>query len=180
MFDRNLDAGDFSGVQVLYVPNPDSLSAKQRANVATFEAKGGKVIRHRPEWNWSGEPSTGPTQQGFLGLVRRAATIPLSVFVGPADMVTGYFMKDKDQIVTIASDGSWVKTGGADADNEIAKNFTRPAGPMSGVQVFVSGTRPKRAVEIVTGRVLEILPFNGGYRIALPTIEHLAVVKISR
>jgi hypothetical protein len=51
---------------------------------------------------------------------------------------------------------------------------------MSGVQVFVSGTRPKRAVEMVTGRVLEILPYNGGYRIALPTIEHLAVVKISR
>jgi Hypothetical glycosyl hydrolase 6 len=180
VFDRNLDAENLNGVKVLYVPNPDALSDRQNSAIRTFERAGGKVIRQKPGWDWAGESADGTTNQQFLRTVTAAATPPIEVTGGPRDMITGFFTKGGDTIVTIAGDGSWVKTGGEEADNEIEKSASSPSGPISGVQVTVNGPKPSKVVDVITGRSLAIKPTSGGFRVAVPDITQLAVLDIQR
>ena len=180
VFDRNLDADSLAGVKVLYVPNPDSLSDRQNNALRAFERSGGKVIRQKAGWDWAGESADGTTNQQFLKMVTDAATPPIEVTGGPRDMITGFFTKGTETIVTVAGDGSWVKTGGEEADNEIEKSAASPSGPITGVQVTINGAKPVKVVDVISGQSLPIKATSGGYRVALPSIAHLAVLDIQR
>jgi len=50
--DSQLEEGVPGGCRVLLVPAPDDLTDRMRQVVERFEADGGAVVRHRPEWAW--------------------------------------------------------------------------------------------------------------------------------
>ncbi len=183
--DTQLEQGLLDGYKVLFLPAPQLLTQRMRAAVASFKARGGLVVKNRPEWLWHDAKAGARATEEFMAVVSDAAkAAPVQAFGGPEKMhVVAFVSEDRKRLtVSLCNDFSWVYTGRRktrDGKTIDVSRFTKAPPPCRGVKVVLRGMdRPKRVVEGVSGRPLEARPGAHGLEIALPPFDSMAVVAL--
>jgi hypothetical protein len=175
VFDHQLEAGALSGIRVLFVPNPEDLSDNQKVQLEAFKSRGGRVIEGSKDQRWFSPETQTDVFNAFRDDLRSAGSPPASVVGGPADLITGYFTKGSQFLVTLANDASWVKVLGD------TQPVGEPGAAVNNVRIRYRGPQPQRVREAVSGRVLRARPVRGGeFEITVPTFDNLAVIAIDQ
>lgn len=177
--DSQLEERRLDGYQVLFLPAPDALTPAMQEAVAQFEARGGTVVRQRPEWQWH-DPAGGQEQAAarFLeALAPIRATAPYQVQGGPLRMHAVGFRKPGTAplVVAMANDFSWVSTG-RKHDKEAKPTLPPPCRDVA--IVMPAGVRPRSVAEAVTGQKLSLADESGRIVIRVPEFQAMALVVI--
>ena len=177
--DSQLEEGLLDGYQVLFLPAPDAMTAGMQKAVAQFEARGGTVVRQRADWQWhDAERGQQQAAAALMECLRTAvAAAPVQVRGGPERMHSVVWRRPGGSalVVALASDFSWVQTGRKHGKDDEA---TSPAPCRDVVIVLAPGSRPRRAVEAVTGQNLAVGEESGRAVVRLPEFQAMAVVAV--
>lgn len=201
--DSQLEQGRLEGCGVLFLPSSDQLTDAMRRALAQFEARGGLVIRQRPQWAWHETGGVARCSASFLEAVAKAAlSPPVQATGGPEKMhLIGFRPADRARLtVALVNDFSWVQTGGKPqppAPNHDAKPPARlstegedqptlgdgadgPPAPCRTVTVILRDQRrPSTVAELVTGRSLPVTGSSGRWTVQVPDFDCLAVLDVS-
>ncbi|MDO8540310.1 MAG: hypothetical protein Q7S40_07690 [Opitutaceae bacterium] len=203
--DSQLEQGRLDGYRVLFLPAAQHLTERMRQAVAAFEARGGLVVRQKPEWVWH-QPVTGMKEgsAGFLSAIGSAVKeAPVQATGGPEKMhMVAFSTRDGKRLtISLVNDFSWVKTGAAaeprakggkaktpapKAKSKSAEGEDEPTigaandkapPPCRDVRVFVYGRGlPATAKDMVTGVVLQPEPVPGGFALRVPAFACMSVI----
>ena len=182
--DTQLEQGLLKGYKVLFLPAPKFLTARMRDAVAKFRSGGGLVVEQRPAWLWH-ELNDG-SQKAAAAFVRaiadEAAPAPVQAFGGPEKMHVVSHASEGRLTVSCANDFSWVYTGRKttrDGKRIDLSPYLDPPPDCEGVEVLLGGMEmPKRVVEGVTDRILEVKATDQGLKIELPRFGPIAIVAV--
>ena len=180
--DSQLEEGLTDGYQVLFLPAPSKLTPAMESAVASFEARGGLVVRQQDSWQWHAtDGGLKRAAAAFLGeLTRRADSVPVRVLGGPEKMhAVSFTHRDKDQLtIALANDFSWVYTGATPEADQTAE-LTRVPPPCRDVKILVRRTeKPSQVFDAVTGHPLTAKQTPDGLVITVEEFEHMAVVVV--
>jgi hypothetical protein len=188
--DWQLERGELGGYRVLFLPNPDELTAAQRRNVAAFQARGGVVVENDPGWAWSDPAQRPAAAAAFRAAIRpHADTAPVIVNGGPRGRYAVAYRARNKLVVAVTNNFSWVQVT---SPRNIPTSVNQRAPDADGVQVgWRSGVRlpqpgpftpwPQlRAVEAVTGTSLTVERHGDLFRVRLPKFAFMALLVVSR
>ncbi len=163
---------------VLFLPNPEALTNRMKESVERFRKRGGLVIEHREEWNWSRKAAMAKATASLRSLyARTAASAPVRVFGGPEKMHSAVFAGTNNRriIVPVCNDFSWVDPH-APKGQRITKKPVHIL-PLTDVRmVFKLNREQAKFHEAVTGQTIEAKPTDDGLEVKLPAFEILSVV----
>jgi hypothetical protein len=192
--DDQMAGTGLDGYQVLYLTNPDDLTATQQDQLASFEAGGGVVVANSTDWQWS-DPSSyaQASADATAAFASAVATSPVRVdspsakvhacsYTLPADQVTarGYQLA-----VAVSNDYSFVQL--VQAANYPYSDVNPTPDPASGVTVDFAAdaalpagsSATLHAYEIVSDTELPITYDGDRATVTLPDFPFMSLLVLS-
>ena len=187
--DHQLQRGELAGYRVLCLPDPGKLTAGQQQAVAAFAAGGGTVIENDPEWDWADPAGRDAAFAAFRAELssKLVANAPVGVVGGPSGRYAVAYRSGVRLVVAVTNDFSWVQITHRD---NVPSEINDPPPPAGGVHVTWrkghglpetwDGLPFPRlfAFEAVTRTTLTIERLKGGYRVALPDFDFMALLVV--
>ncbi len=169
--DSQLEEGLPPECKILFLPYPDLLTEPMKKSIQDFKTEGGRVIEQRETWKWH-DPNGGQEAalQSFLKVIKpEADKAPVQVFGGPEKLHAVVYMSEAGNRLTLAlaNEFSWVSLG------------NKPPPTATGVKIVIrDSVMPTAVFDAVRNLPLTPHPVAGGFEIAVPGFEHLAVVVV--
>jgi arylsulfatase A-like enzyme len=163
---------------VLFLPNPEALTDDMQAAVKRFRGRGGLVIKHDPDWDWTTREGIDAATAAVRARYAKAAAVsPVRVSGGPPAMHASVFVDAERRrfVVPLCNEFAWVDPHAKDSER-----ILRPpqgVGPIDGVRVLFNLPQPPaRFRDAVTGQPLQSRPVAGGIEVEVPRFEISSVV----